>query len=230
MRPSSASSWSSSQSAPSMAKIATRVGTLRVSRRSSARLTRSSASRSASKRATSNAVTFKPLLREMVGHGAAQRIALRVELRIRREQIFDRHLLRHRRHRLGHARPDPGVPSLVDQRLRVGETIAGDAEAQPVVDRDRHAFLRFDADDSVALREPSRRSNEGVELMRRQERDVLLHDAHDAGVLVDAEDQPARRRQVEADEQIRHQHEAGEEDSSVSETVTAHCGVSSNAG
>jgi hypothetical protein len=59
--PSSASSLSSSQSAPSMAKMATRPATPRASRRRSIFFRCSSAGLSTSIRAISNAVTLSPL-------------------------------------------------------------------------------------------------------------------------------------------------------------------------
>jgi hypothetical protein len=135
---------------------------------------------------------FQTAAREMSGDHAAQVIAAHRELRGGGEQLLDRHLLGHGRHRLGDARPDPRAPAVAHQASRVGQLLAGEDEAQPVTEHDRHAFLRPNADQPVALRGAvPLLETEAVELMRRQVRDPVLHQPHLSGALVDAEDQLA---------------------------------------
>ena len=104
-------------------------------------------------------------------------------------------MLRHRIDRLGHPPRDPSAPTFVHERTRVGKMIAGDAESQPVVHAYRNLFFRLNANESVALRPtvpPLER--QPVIAMRRQKGDESIDDANLPGVLIDAEDQPPRRR------------------------------------
>src|SRR5581483_4238088 len=165
----------------------------------------------------------QPALRQIGRDRAAQHIALHRKARARRQQILDRHLARYEIDRLRDALADPRAPSLLDECLRVGNVIALDRKSQPIADRDRHSFLRKDADASAVLRVAvALIEDEAVELKGRQKRDAALHETHGAAPLVDTEDRPPRGRKIETGEDVQRDRHAGEQRQRAGKATTKH--------